>query len=183
MTVAEAREPLLAEEADKLLDQDAIVREAVAEVESNGIVFLDEIDKICARDGRGGARRVARGRAARPAAADRGHDGRHQARPGQDRPHPVHRLGRVPHRQALGPAARTAGPPADPRRAEVADRGRLQAHPHRARGEPDQAVQGADGDRGRRRSTSPTTRSPRSPASPPRSTARSRTSARAACRR
>ena len=55
MTVAEAREPLVAAEAEKLLDQDAIVREAIAEVESNGIVFLDEIDKICAREGRGGA--------------------------------------------------------------------------------------------------------------------------------
>ena len=55
MTVAEAREPLVAAEADKLLDQDAIVRDAIAEVESNGIVFLDEIDKICAREGRGGA--------------------------------------------------------------------------------------------------------------------------------
>ena len=31
------------------------MREAIAEVESNGIVFLDEIDKICAREGRGGA--------------------------------------------------------------------------------------------------------------------------------
>jgi ATP-dependent HslUV protease ATP-binding subunit HslU len=55
MTVAEAHEPLISAEADKLLDQDAIVRDAVAEVESNGIVFLDEIDKICAREGRGGA--------------------------------------------------------------------------------------------------------------------------------
>jgi ATP-dependent HslUV protease ATP-binding subunit HslU len=55
MTVADAREPLVAAEADKMLDQDAIVRDAVAEVESNGIVFLDEIDKICAREGRGGA--------------------------------------------------------------------------------------------------------------------------------
>ncbi|HXE26184.1 MAG TPA: ATP-dependent protease ATPase subunit HslU [Roseiarcus sp.] len=55
MTVTEAHEPLVAAEADKLLDQDAIVRDAVAEAESNGIVFLDEIDKICAREGRGGA--------------------------------------------------------------------------------------------------------------------------------
>ncbi len=54
-TVADAREPLVAAEAEKLLDQDAIVRDAVTEVESNGIVFLDEIDKICAREGRGGA--------------------------------------------------------------------------------------------------------------------------------
>jgi ATP-dependent HslUV protease ATP-binding subunit HslU len=49
LTVAEAHAPLLAEEADKLLDQDAILREAIEAAENNGIVFLDEIDKICAR--------------------------------------------------------------------------------------------------------------------------------------
>ena len=54
-TVSEAYEPLVAEEADKLIDQDAIVQEAIRQVENNGIVFLDEIDKICAREGRGGA--------------------------------------------------------------------------------------------------------------------------------
>ncbi len=55
VTVAEAREPLLSAEVEKMLDQDAVTREAIAEVESNGIVFLDEIDKVCAREGRGGA--------------------------------------------------------------------------------------------------------------------------------
>ena len=40
------------EEADKLLDQEQVVQEAIRAVEDNGIVFLDEIDKICARDGR-----------------------------------------------------------------------------------------------------------------------------------
>jgi ATP-dependent HslUV protease ATP-binding subunit HslU len=56
-TVAEAYQPLVNEESDKLLDQDAVVQEALAQVENNGIVFLDEIDKICARNGehRGGA--------------------------------------------------------------------------------------------------------------------------------
>ena len=54
-TVGEAHEPLVAAEAEKLLDQEAIVREAINEVESNGIVFLDEIDKVVAGDGRGGA--------------------------------------------------------------------------------------------------------------------------------
>jgi ATP-dependent HslUV protease ATP-binding subunit HslU len=49
MSIAQAHEPLVAEEADKLLDEDAIVREAIEMVEQNGIVFLDEIDKICAR--------------------------------------------------------------------------------------------------------------------------------------
>jgi ATP-dependent HslUV protease ATP-binding subunit HslU len=54
-SVRDAHEPLLAAEADKLLDQDQIIREAILEVENNGIVFLDEIDKICSREGRGGA--------------------------------------------------------------------------------------------------------------------------------
>ncbi len=49
LSVADAHAPLIAEEADKLLDNDAIVRDAIAAVENNGIVFLDEIDKICAR--------------------------------------------------------------------------------------------------------------------------------------
>ncbi|MGA0594453.1 ATP-dependent protease ATPase subunit HslU [Enterovirga sp. CN4-39] len=48
-SVKEAYEPLISEESDKLLDGDAIVQEAIRQVENNGIVFLDEIDKICAR--------------------------------------------------------------------------------------------------------------------------------------
>ena len=55
VNVSDAREPLIGAEVEKMLDQDAVTREAIAEVESNGIVFLDEIDKICARDGRAGA--------------------------------------------------------------------------------------------------------------------------------
>jgi ATP-dependent HslUV protease ATP-binding subunit HslU len=51
LKVSEAHPLLLAEESDKLLDQDALVREAIRNVENNGIVFLDEIDKICAREG------------------------------------------------------------------------------------------------------------------------------------
>jgi ATP-dependent HslUV protease ATP-binding subunit HslU len=53
--VRDAYKPLLAEESDKLIDQEAIVQAAIREVEENGIVFLDEIDKICAREGKGGA--------------------------------------------------------------------------------------------------------------------------------
>jgi ATP-dependent HslUV protease ATP-binding subunit HslU len=53
--VREAFEPLITEEADKLLDQDQIIQEAIREVENNGIVFIDEIDKICGRENRGGA--------------------------------------------------------------------------------------------------------------------------------
>ncbi|MBY9067854.1 ATP-dependent protease ATPase subunit HslU [Hyphomonas sp. WL0036] len=54
-TVKEAARPLINEEADKLVDEEQIVREAVAAVEEDGIVFLDEIDKIAARKDRGGA--------------------------------------------------------------------------------------------------------------------------------
>ncbi|HEV2676847.1 MAG TPA: ATP-dependent protease ATPase subunit HslU [Aliidongia sp.] len=55
MTVAESHKVLIAEESDKLLDGEAVTREAILAVEQNGIVFLDEIDKICARSERGGA--------------------------------------------------------------------------------------------------------------------------------
>ncbi len=53
-TVREAYEPLIAEESEKMLDQDQVIQEAIRETENNGIVFLDEIDKICAREGRSG---------------------------------------------------------------------------------------------------------------------------------
>jgi ATP-dependent HslUV protease ATP-binding subunit HslU len=55
VTVRESHLLLVNEESDKLLDQDQLVQEAIRSVENNGIVFLDEIDKICARDGRLGA--------------------------------------------------------------------------------------------------------------------------------
>jgi ATP-dependent HslUV protease ATP-binding subunit HslU len=53
LTVADSYRVLIAEESDKLLDQERVVREAIASVEQNGIVFLDEIDKICGRTERG----------------------------------------------------------------------------------------------------------------------------------
>ncbi len=49
MTVAESYETLMREESDRLLDQERVVREARESVEQNGIVFIDEIDKITAR--------------------------------------------------------------------------------------------------------------------------------------
>lgn len=55
MKISESYEPLLAEEADKLLDDEAIKREALDRAENDGIVFLDEIDKITNRSDRGGA--------------------------------------------------------------------------------------------------------------------------------
>jgi len=49
MTVADSYKVLLAEESDKLLDQERVVKEAIFAVEQNGIVFIDEIDKIAGR--------------------------------------------------------------------------------------------------------------------------------------
>ncbi len=55
MTVAESYDILISEEADKLLDDETVKTAAIEAVEQNGIVFLDEIDKVCARtDARGG---------------------------------------------------------------------------------------------------------------------------------
>ncbi len=58
--VKDAIAPLVAEESDKLIDQEESVREAIHDVENNGIVFIDEMDKICAREGRGGGGDVSR---------------------------------------------------------------------------------------------------------------------------
>jgi len=55
MTVGESYEVLIADESDNLLEEENIVRNAIEAVEQNGIVFLDEIDKICARSDRHGA--------------------------------------------------------------------------------------------------------------------------------
>ena len=55
MTVGESYDVLIADEADKLLDDEKVVQEALRAVEDNGIVFLDEIDKITARSDRQGA--------------------------------------------------------------------------------------------------------------------------------
>lgn len=53
VTVKEARKLLNLEESDKLIDKEKIIKEAVFSVEQNGIVFIDEIDKICAKNSGG----------------------------------------------------------------------------------------------------------------------------------
>lgn len=55
MKVKDSRELLIAEESDNLLDEEEVIREAIFEAENNGIVFIDEIDKICARSERSSA--------------------------------------------------------------------------------------------------------------------------------
>lgn len=60
LSVAQARRILEQQEADKLLDEDRVVKEAIEAVENNGIVFLDEIDKITGRSERIGGADVSR---------------------------------------------------------------------------------------------------------------------------
>ena len=60
VTIKEARDLLAKEEAAKLLDQEEIQREAIQRAEENGIIFLDEIDKIAGREGKGGGPDVSR---------------------------------------------------------------------------------------------------------------------------
>ncbi len=55
MTVAESYDVLIGEEADKLLDDETVTKAALAAVQEGGIVFIDEIDKVCARSDTRGA--------------------------------------------------------------------------------------------------------------------------------
>ena len=55
LTVKESYEYLLGEESDKLIDNDNLVKRAIINVEQDGIVFIDEIDKICGKNSRGTA--------------------------------------------------------------------------------------------------------------------------------
>ena len=147
---ARAFQRLTEEEADKRVDPDDINRVALADAEANGIVFLDEIDKIAVSDVRGGS--VSREGVQRDLLPlIEGHHRRDQIRAAQDRPHPVHRLGRVPHRQARRPAARASGPPADPRRIEGADPGGFRPDPVGDPRQPDRAISGPARDRRRDR--------------------------------
>lgn len=52
MTIAQARRVLAAQEADKLIDEDKIATKAIAACENNGIIFIDEIDKVIAAEGK-----------------------------------------------------------------------------------------------------------------------------------
>ena len=161
-------ELLITEEADKLLDHEAVNREAVTAVEQNGIVFIDEIDKVAARAETRGADVSREGVQRDLLPLIEGTTVSTKYGPVKTDHILFIASGAFSHRQALGPPARAAGPPADPGRAPRADRGRLRPHPDRDRQRADPPVRGADADRGGRRSPSPPTASPRWPASPPR---------------
>ena len=108
MTVEAARRVLEAEEADQLLDNEQLTKDAVVACgkQRHRLPRRDRQDLRPHQRRRFPWRRCQpRRRAARPAAADRGHHGQHQVWPGEDRPYPVHCFGRVPSGQAFRPAA------------------------------------------------------------------------------
>ena len=149
LTVESSHEILVNEESDKLLDSDQLVQEAINAVENNGIVFLDEIDKICVRDGRSGGDVSREGvqRDLLPLIEGTTVSTKHGA---VKTDHILFIASGAFHiAKALRPAAGVAGPAADPGRAVGADPRRHAAHPDRAGGFADQAVYRADADRGR----------------------------------
>ncbi len=120
MKIRDAMKSLADEEAARLINDEEVKTEALRNVEQNGIVFLDEIDKIASRSEAHGAEVSRQGVQRDLLPLVEGNDRQHQVRHDQDRSHPVHRQRRLPHRQALGPDTGTAGPLSDPGRARFA---------------------------------------------------------------
>ena len=142
-------ELLINEESDKLLDNEQLMQEAIKAVENNGIVFLDEIDKICAREGRigGDVSREGVQRDLLPLIEGTTVATKHG---------PV----KTDHILFIASGAFHVSKPSDllpelqgrlPIRVELqrAHPRRFPPHPHRAGSLADQAICGADGDRGR----------------------------------
>ena len=95
MRVADALEYLTQEEESKLIDMDQVTREAIDRVETSGIVFLDEIDKIAGRESGHGPDVSREGRAARYSAHRGRHHRQHALRLRPHRSHSFHRRRRV----------------------------------------------------------------------------------------
>ena len=167
LRVAEAWDKLVEEEADKRLDNDDVNRVALKDAEANGIVFLDEIDKIAVSDVRGGS--VCREGVQRDLLPlIEGTTVATKYGPMKTDHILFIASRRLPRRQAVGPASRAAGPPADPGRAEGADRSRFRPHPLRHPRQPRRAISRLARHRRGRARTSPRTASVPLPASPPR---------------
>ena len=115
--VKEARRILLEEESDKLIDEDEVREEAIRRAEQQGIVFIDEIDKVAGRSSGGHGPDVSR----------------EGVRRGAHGFHALYRGGCVPCGQGDGPDSRAPGPLSRPCDAQEPDPGGLQGHPDTAR--------------------------------------------------
>ena len=146
-TVKDAHAPLIVEESDKMIDQDQIVQEAIREVENNGIVFLDEIDKICAREGRGGGDVSREGvqRDLLPLIEGTTVATKHGT---VKTDHILFIASGAFHASKPSDSvARIARQAANKGRALALERGRFPPHPHRTRSEPHQAIRSASAHR------------------------------------
>ena len=113
--VKDAYEPLIADESDNLLDEDALIKDALELAQNDGIVFLDEIDKIARGADRGSGDVSREGVQRDLLPVDRGRNGCHQIRTGQNRSYFVYRVGRVSFVETSRPLAGTARASPDPR--------------------------------------------------------------------
>ncbi len=148
LKIGDAMKQLVDEEAGKLVNDEEIKSQAMRNVEQNGIVFLDEIDKIAVRSEVSGADVSRQGvqRDLLPLVEGTTVNTRY----GMVKTDHILfiAVGRLPSVQALGPDPGAAGAVPDPRRAGVAVGRRFRTDPDRDRREPDQAVPGTARHRG-----------------------------------
>ena len=149
MSVKEAFRLLTEEEAAKRVNEEELRSEAIANAEQNGIVFLDEIDKIATRQRAWRRRCITPGRTARPSAVGRRNHRQHQVRRRKNRPYLVHCVRRLSLVPPFRSHSRTTRPVPHSRGTRFAYGRRFRAHSVRNRLLTDQAVPRLAGD-GRR---------------------------------
>ncbi len=140
MPVKEARRILEEDEAQKLIDMDAVQEEALRKAEQEGILFIDEIDKVAGRSsGQGPDVSPGGGPAGYPAHRGGLHRG-HQIRFHPHGLYPLHRRRRLPCQPRGGSDPRAPGPLPHPGRAAAPNQGGFLSNPHQARQRGHQAV-------------------------------------------
>jgi len=144
LAIKAARPLLIDDEAARLVNDEELKTQALDNCEQNGIVFIDEIDKVAQRGEWSGAGVSREGvqRDLLPLVEGSTVSTKHG-------PHSFHRFGCILVGQAIGSDSGIAGAFPDPRGIVSAVGGRFRAHPHRARPRADQAIRRIDGDRGR----------------------------------